>query len=340
MRDAAAATVVAADHPAPVDTRRWLAIANPAAGRAGPNSSAWRSLERALRGAGVAFDVEWTRSRGDGARIAAAARARGQHLFLVAGGDGSLHDVVNGLLRVDRAANSGRAIHAPTVVPLALGTGNDWARSLALPRDPTALAALILRNASTAHDAGRIDLLSPAGDIRETRYFINVAGAGFDAHVIERMPERTPSRLAYLSGALRELARYRPPSFSLDLRQDSANGAMQGAMTQGRHLLAFVANGRYCGGGMHVAPAARLDDGRFDVVTIDALNLWQALPKLARLYTGTLLQDAAVRRYVTHCVRIDAEPAAGIEADGQFVGHTPATFSVEPGALRTLRGDA
>lgn len=316
---------------------RWLVIANPVAGRAGPDSRAWRRLERALRAAGVGFDVEWTRTRGDGARVAADANARGTRRFLVAGGDGSLHDVVNGLLRTRHAVHADCHDLVPTVVPLALGTGNDWSRSLALPRDPDGLAAVILRNAAVPHDAGRIDLLSPAGAIRETRFFINVAGAGFDAHVIERMPERTPSRLAYLSGALRELARYRPPTFGLEFGQGPGDVTIHPADAQGRHLLAFVANGRYCGGGMHVAPGAVLDDGRFDVVTIDALGLWQALPRLARLYTGSLLQDPAVRRHVASRVRIDAEPAAGIEADGQFVGRTPAVFSVERGALRTLR---
>jgi YegS/Rv2252/BmrU family lipid kinase len=291
-----------------------------------------------LRAAGVAFDVEWTRARGDGARIAAEARSRGQHRFLVAGGDGSLHDVVNGLLRERGTTGPAGAEPVPTVVPLALGTGNDWSRSLALPRDPAALAALILQDTGVPHDAGRIDLLADSGAVRDTRWFINVAGAGFDAHVIERMPARTPSRLAYLLGALRELARYRAPQFRLGFDRRDDDGTMHTVESRSRLLLAFVANGRYCGGGMHVAPTALLDDGRFDIVTIAALNLWQALPRLARLYSGHLLQDSAVRRHVAARVRIDADPATGIEADGQFVGHTPASFSVERGVLRTLRG--
>lgn len=342
MHDAAATPVVVPASPPPstLAATRWLVIANPAAGRAGPNSRAWRKLESALREAGVAFDVEWTRAHGDGARIAAEARSRGQHRFLVAGGDGSLHDVVNGLLRERATIGDAAAGLAPTVVPLALGTGNDWSRSLALPRDPAALAAIILRDASVPHDAGRIDLLADSGAVRDTRWFINVAGAGFDAHVIERMPARTPSRLAYLLGALRELARYRSPLFRIVFDVPGDDGTMRTDAARGRHLLAFVANGRYCGGGMHVAPTAVLDDGRFDVVTIAALNLQQALPKLVRLYSGRLLQDPAVQRHVAARVRIDADPATGIEADGQFVGHTPASFSVERGVLRTLRGDA
>jgi YegS/Rv2252/BmrU family lipid kinase len=336
---AAAPVVVAPEYPLPgVAGSRWLVVANPVAGRAGPDSRAWRRLERALRQAGVGFDIEWTRGRGDGARVAADALARGQQRLLVAGGDGSLHDVVNGLLRSRGEADDAPPAMVPTVVPLPIGTGNDWARSLDLPSDPDALAATILRDEGLRHDVGRIDLLDASGAKHDTRWFINVAGTGFDAHVIERMPARTPSRLAYLFGAVRELARYRCPRFQLALVDGGLEVPPRAATLHGTKLLTFVANGRYCGGGMHVAPAARLDDGRFDVVTIDALGLLQALPKLARLYTGNLLRDQAVQHHVATAVRIDAEPAAGIEADGQFIGRTPATFSIERGALRTLRG--
>jgi len=320
-------------------TRSWLVIANPAAGRAGHDSRAWRATERALRQAGVEFDVEWTRSPGDGVRIAAEAWHEGRDRFLVAGGDGSLHDAVNGLMR-ERCTERTRADDTtpltPTLIPLPLGTGNDWARSLGLPRRPAALAAAIERGHYALHDAGRIDFLDATGATRDTCWFINMAGAGFDAHVIERMSGRTPSRFAYLYGALRELGRYRSPAFQLKLQD--ASGAGEASIVQGRWLLAFVANGQYCGGGMHVAPAARQDDGLFDVVTIEALGLLRALPKLARLYSGDILRDRAVRMRVASRLRIDASPEAGLEADGQFVGRTPAVITIERGALRTLRG--
>ncbi len=285
----------------------------------------------------MAFDVEWTGSPGDGARIAATGWREGRDRFLVAGGDGSLHDALNGLMRErcsDRTLAHDTPPRTPTLIPLPLGTGNDWARTLGLPRRPAALAAAIQRGHHTLHDAGRIDFLDATGATRDTCWFINVAGAGFDAHVIERMPGRTPSRFAYLYGALRELGRYRSPAFELTL----LDGPGDGRRVEGRWLLAFVANGRFCGGGMRVAPAARQDDGLFDVVTIEALSLLRALPKLARLYYGSILRDPAVRQRVASQLRIDASPHAGIEADGQFVGRTPALVTIEPGALRTLRG--
>ncbi len=291
-------------------------------------------MAQALHQAGLAHDVAWTTGPGDGARIAAAAWQQGSARFLVAGGDGSVHDVVNGLMAALHAHGdpaSPDPPRIPTVVPLPLGTGNDWSRSLDLPGDPAALAAIVRRDHAVPHDVGRIEFPASGATPARTCWFINVAGAGFDAHVIERMPARTPSRFAYLAGALRELARYRSPAFRLTADDDREAAAS-------RLLLAFVANGRYCGGRMLVAPTARQDDGAFDLVTIDDVGLLRALPKLAKLYAGTLLRDPLVQHRLVTKVCITAEPAAGIEADGQYVGRTPAVITVQRGALRTLRG--
>ncbi|HET7202852.1 MAG TPA: diacylglycerol kinase family protein [Steroidobacteraceae bacterium] len=302
----------------------WLVIRNPFAGRA-RNRRAWDDFERALRRRGVSFDVCTTACAGDGARLAEAAVHAGIDRILVAGGDGSVHDVLNGLMRA--RSRDGMNADVPSLAPVPLGTGNDWARSLRLPRDPDRLAALIATAAPAPHDVGVIRF--PArGD--ETRWFVNVAGAGFDAHVISRLPPLTPSRFAYLAGALRELGRYRSPRFRI-----AAAGA---SPREGRFLMAFVANGQYCGHRMHVAPPALLDDGRFDVVTVDDLGLLRALPKLLALYFGNVLRDPLVHHETAQWVRIESDPATAVEADGQLVGMTPAEFSVERGALRVLRG--
>ena len=163
------------------------------------------------------------------------------------------------------------------------------------------------------------------------RWFINVAGAGFDAHVIERLPAQTPSGLAYLAAALRELRRYRSPRFRL--------GCDGVAALEGRFLLAFVANASYCGHRMHIAPVAVLDDGLLDVVTIEEVGLLRALPKLLKLYRGTILSDPLVAHRTVATVRIDALPNVAVEADGQLVGHTPAVFSLQRQALRVIVGD-
>lgn len=310
----------------------WLLVVNPMAGRTRRDCRQLTRMQDALRAAGVPFDLAVTTRAGDGRAIAEQARRAGRERFLVAGGDGSVHDVVNGLMAAtrldgDRAA-SGQA-GLPTIVPLPLGTGNDWSRSLGLPREPAALAAAIRAGRTRLHDVGRIDFAS-AGAARDTstHWFINVAGVGFDAHVLRQLPARVPGGAVYLAGALRALAGYRAPLFHIE----TAHGCIDG-----RLLLAFVAIGQYCGGRMHVAPTALPDDGRFELVTVDEVGLAGALPRLAKLYRGTLLGDPLVRHRQVARLRVDAEPATGVEADGQWLGETPAEFSVLSGALRTLR---
>lgn len=306
-------------------------IWNPAAGNGGARQ--WRRYERALRAAGVGFEVTRTGGPGDASKLAAEALRAEHRQFLVAGGDGSAHEGANGALRAI-VEDSTIGIDArgfprplPLIVPVPLGTGNDWARSLGLPRDPRRFAAMVGgRHVVVRHDAGRMRFAS-APDT--SCWFVNVAGAGFDADVIASMPARVPSRFAYLWHALRRLGRYESPVFRI-------TGAA-GVTREARLLLAFVALGQYCGHAMRVAPMARGDDGLFDLVTIADVGLVRALPKLARLYGGTLLEDPLVTRRTEPALRIEAAPTAPVEADGQLVGTTPVQFDVVPGALRVLR---
>jgi diacylglycerol kinase (ATP) len=291
---------------------------NPLAGRSRNHS--WPLVEQALRGAGITLDVEYTKGVHDGERIAHDAVLSGRRRVLVVGGDGSVHDVVNGIM-------SAGPVHAEVTLAVApLGTGNDWARSLGMDLPPRELAAAIVADRTMQHDVGVIDL--PEASPPRRRWFVNVAGAGFDSYVISRLPPHVPSTLAYLRGALAGLVSYRAPRFAI---------RVNGELVDRRLLLAFVANAQACGNGMRVAPVAQVDDGLLDLVTIDEVGWFRALFKIVKLYRGTILEDPVVRHVRTPTVRIDAEPPADVEAEGQIVGRTPAVFSVLPGALEVVR---
>jgi diacylglycerol kinase family enzyme len=174
------------------------------------------------------------------------------------------------------------------------------------------------------HDVGFIDF-PEAGGTR--RWFINVAGAGYDAYVSERVPRPVPSAFTYLRVALNGLATYRSPDFRITAGNETIAG---------RLLLAFVANARFCGNGMHVAPTASMDDGRLDVLAVNELSLLQVLPKLVKLYRGRILGDRAVRHLRASTVRIGTSPSVAVQADGQIVGRTPAEFGVQRQALRVI----
>ena len=298
---------------------RWFVIVNPASGR--PDGGAgWRAIEQALRQARVAFDAVHTRHPAHGAELTRRALLEGRCHIAAAGGDGSVNDVIHGIMNAG-PTDAGEVTLA--VVPT--GTGNDWARSLGMPRDPTGIARAVAGGHTMLHDVGAIDF--PARNLPR-RWFINVAGAGYDAYVTERVPRPVPSAFTYLGIALRGLAQYRAPRFSIT--------TADGAHIAGPMLLAFVANAQYCGNRMHVAPTARMDDGLLDVLAVSDLSLLQALPKLAKLYGGRILGDPAVQHLRAARVRIDTDPPAVIQADGQIVGETPAEFSLLPRALRVI----
>lgn len=291
---------------------------NPLAGRSRGHS--WPPFEQALRDAGIALEVDHTRAHRDGERVAVEALRAGRRRFLVAGGDGSVHDVVNGIMSAGQAR-----IADVTLGVVPLGTGNDWARSLGMDLPPDELVAAIAAARTLSHDVGVIDFPEARPPLR--RWFVNVAGAGYDAYVLRRLPSYVPSTLTYLRGALAGLLRYRAPRFTI---------SVNGRLLDRRLLLAFVANAQACGNGMQVAPVARVDDGLLDLVTIDEVGTLRALSKIAKLYRGTILGDPVVHHLRAADLRIDADPPAEVEAEGQIVGSTPAVFSVLPGALRVV----
>ena len=272
-----------------------------------------------MRDAGVVLDVEFTRQAQDGERIAHRAVLSGRRRLLVVGGDGSVHDVINGIM-------SAGPVHTEVTLAVApLGTGNDWAQSLGMDLPPRELAQAIAAGRTMRHDVGVIDFPNEVPPRR--RWFVNVAGAGFDAYVISRLPHHVPSTLAYLWGALTGLVSYRAPLFTIEV---------DGRLIERRLLLAFVANAQACGNGMRVAPAARVDDGRLDLVTIDEVGWVRALFKIAKLYLGSILEDRVVRHVPSMKLRIDAEPRVDVEAEGQIVGSTPAIFSTLPRELTVV----
>jgi len=211
-----------------------------------------------------------------------------------------------------------------TIAVAPQGTGNDWARSLGITRDPSRIADVLVAGRTMLHDVGCIDF-PDAGGTR--RWFINVAGAGYDAWVTERVPRPVPSAFTYLSVALNGLASYRSPEFRITAGNETIAG---------RLLLAFVANARFCGNRMHVAPTASMDDGMLDVLAVQELSLLQVLPKLVKLYRGRILGDRAVRHLRASTVRIETNPSVAVQADGQIVGRTPAEFGVQRQALRVV----
>lgn len=300
---------------------RWFVVVNPMAG-GGRAHRRWPRLAAALQRCGIEFDCATTSAAGDAVRLAEEAIGRGHRRLLALGGDGAFNELVNGLL-MQRVVPSGQLL--ASVAPL--GTGNDWARAMLVPHDPDALAAAMARGRTRRVDLGVAQAEGGGGAESRRLVFHNAAGAGLDAEVLRLAARVGPRALAYLVGLARALVRFRAPQFEL---------VVDGRSRSGCYWIALAAIGPDCGGGMRLAPAALLDDGCFEFVTIEPMPLAAAIARSPGLFDGRLAGDRAVRIQRCRTVTIHAHPPCGVQVDGQFFGPTPVTFSVLPDALSVL----
>lgn len=302
---------------------RTLVIVNPQSG-GGATGRRWSALEPRVRAALGDVEVALTRARGDAMRLAAEAARSGVVRLIAAGGDGSLNEVVNGVL----SAGCGDSV---TLGLLPLGTGCDFARALGGPRGFDAALAASADAPPRTIDAGHLRCHGLDGEPAE-RFFVNEASFGLSARVVEEV-ERSGKGLggtaAFLLGTLRGAMRHRcaPIELYVDGRRVFTGPAMLGA----------AANGQWFGGGMRIAPGARLDDALLDVVWVREIGLGALVRKLPKLYAGRHLGDPVVGSLRGARVEARAEPnTVGVEADGEWIGSLPAQIGIRPAALRML----
>ena len=298
-------------------------IVNPRS-RNGATGRRWNDLRLRLQGPLGPFEVELTRGPRDAERIARESVRAGVERLIVAGGDGTVNEVVSGLL------SAGLGDRADFGV-LPLGTGGDFARSLGIPRRLDDALALIAAGATRRIDAGRITYRN-AESREETAHFVNVASFGISGLVdqlVNGATKRLGGTASFLIGTMKALATYRNTHVMLRVDGEVVHDAPL--------ALVAAANGQYFGGGMHVAPEARLDDGLLDVILVPDLPKRTLLAKLPRLYAGKHLHDPAGRFLRGRVIEAEAEPGAVLlDIDGEALGSLPARIEVVPGALGVI----
>jgi len=284
-----------------------LVVANPIAG-AGKAPAMVERLAWRLEALGHRVDCAWTRGPGD-AREQLRSREGGFDRLVVAGGDGTLNEVVN-------------ALPDPGGLPLtqlALGTANMLARELGLPRDPEALADVIHGGVVRRLDLGRVD-----GD-----RFLLVVGSGFDALVTRVIRETRRGTLGFTGYAVpivRALARYRPPE--LVVRVDG------GAERSG--ALVIVCNVRNYGGLFTVADSARCDSGSLEVCIFRRASVPDLVRYVAAARRGRMARSRNVEIVSGRRVRIASAHPVPVQVDGDYWGATPVEIDVEPAVVPVL----
>lgn len=306
-----------------------LAVVNPrsAAGRTGRD---WPQINTALREIFPQVQSVTTRARGDATALVRAALHEGVHNIVAIGGDGTINEALNGFFE------QGEPIAPDAVLSFVTsGTGGDFRKSFDIAAGPAAAIAHLKHAKPRRIDIGRVTCVS-AGGGTSVRHFINIASAGVSGDIVAAVNEsvllrRFGGRIAFALHSARALLTYR--GRKVRLRIDRSIDEITTLSTL------VLANGQFFGGGMHVAPHAKLDDGLFDVLVIEAVPGGRALSDMRQIYSGTHLANPAVR--TTRATKVLAAPVAEtrgrpvrIEVDGEVAGQLPATFEILPQALR------
>jgi YegS/Rv2252/BmrU family lipid kinase len=283
----------------------------------------WDRCAAQCRAQGLDLEVFETRRRGDAADRATDA---GDRLVISVGGDGTAHEVVNGLLSRQPPSPQGEGRFRPRFgALLRAGTAGDLARSVPSPGRPEDVPGWLTANRWRRIDAARLE--TSAG----RRFFINAADVGIGAAVVRRAargPAWAGGTANFLAGALVSLITH---------QNDAVTIRLDGSPASSRRVRTIaVSNGAYLGGGMRMAPGARIDDGLLDVVTIADIGRLKGIVSLPLLYRGTHGRLREVEFAQARRVEIDADRPVGVEADGELVGTTPAVFEIVPGALQVI----
>lgn len=295
--------------------KRWLVVANPISGQ-GRAMHHRHEIEAVLRRHSLDFDFAISEHPGHAVDLVRTAVERGCRHVLAVGGDGTVNECANGIFHQHDVPTA-----EVTLGVMPIGTGNDWARTHRIPKDYAEVAALMTNGASRLQDVGVAGF-----DDGSRRHFVNVAGLGFDAHVVESLPDRTLGPMAYLAGLAKGLLSYDAVSLGLTFPERRIDT---------RVFVLFFGIGRYCGSGMNVAPLAEVDDGLFDITLVQALSRWEVLKSLRKLFDGTLLAHPKVIALREAAASVEAGPLP-VEADGELIGRAPVRFSLLPRALRVL----
>jgi diacylglycerol kinase (ATP) len=291
-------------------------IVNPVSG-AGAVRRKWPRIQRMLSDAGLRFDHEFTQGALHGTDLAKEAVAKGYELVVALGGDGTINEVVNGLVGPTGKGEADLGV-------IYTGTANDFAHSLGLPRNLKQSCCLLTSPKRVEVDVGAVEYVCQ-GEIKQ-RLFVNVAGAGFDAAFLRAaVTSLGPlgAKLPYVAGLFKVIITFSRKDFLVSLND---------GMEKWHALTVLVSNGRYAAT-MPFAPDADMRDGQFEVMPLGFRRMLQAVPK-AYLRFPEGYGKAKYRRVSS--VRLESQQHLQVEADGEVLGELPARVWVLPKALRVV----
>lgn len=310
---------------------RPLVIVNPKAGsgKAAKLDDQLKVIEETLSGVEIAF----TERPRHATEIAERAATEGRAVVVAFGGDGSIHEVVNGLMKARDAGHAGTALGV-----IGRGTGSDFNKTLGIEARLDRFLAVIAAGHTRPIDVGRLRFAGPSGT--ETAYFMNILSAGMGG-LVDRYVHETAGwaggRAGYFLASTRALIESRVGVLKARIELD---GETREETFQTRQI--SICNGRYFGSGMHVAPMAKLDDGVFDVVDMGSASRLKFALSSSAVYSGAHLKNPDVKHFRCQKLSLEilnerARPVFLLDVDGEPLGGLPLEVELVPNALPVLR---
>ena len=318
-------------------SEKWLAVVNvfAASKKAG---SVWKKAAACLEDAGVLYKAEFTGGKYNATELSAKAAARGYRKFIAVGGDGTVHDVLNGIAEYVQSAED-VTLSDFTLAVLPVGSGNDWVKSVGVSTDIRQAVTFIAAGVTGTQDVVKVSMLDASDLDAEplaVSYMSNVGGVGLDARVCEivnRKKEKGKRGKQLYVSALLYCIRHRVP-----IRARIVCDGKE--IFSGKYLSIAFGIGKYSGGGMRQTPDAVIDDGLLDITVIPDIPIWTIAKEAPKLFTGTFNTVEVLTLAKCHEVLVlpegeaDAEP---VEVDGEVVGRAPVRMEILDQQINVIR---
>ncbi len=303
--------------------REWLVVVNPNAG-IGKVSRDWGRISHLLDNYGFEYQAVFTERPAHAIELVVENIKKGFRKIIAVGGDGTMNEAVNGIFSQDIMPSTEISIGM-----ISVGTGNDWIRTYNIPMDYEKSIEILREGHTMLQDAGTVRFYN--SDLPNQRYFVNMAGLGFDGLVAQKTnADKYRGRgnpLLYLKHLIGSLYSYK--SCNTTVRID-------GHSYSGKIFSIGIGIGKYNGGGMKQAPDARPDDGLFDLTLIKDMKKLSVLTGVRRLYNGTIKKHKRVETFVGKRIIIDCDTPLLLEADGESLGNSPFEFDIIPQSVRII----
>lgn len=304
----------------------WKVIISKLSG-GGKAGQAWARVSQLLKERGVAFSEAFTEYQSHAIELTKEALRAGYRKILTLGGDGAIHEILNGVMTQTEVPSQ-----EVTIAMIPVGSGNDWPRYHKIPlNDIDKAVDVIVADKEMIQDVVKVETINNGNPY--TRYMVNIGGLGFDAqvcHLFEASKKKGKSGDAqYYKCLMQGFLWYKCPNFTVKVDGEP--------FYEGPAFSVALGNGRYCGGGMMETPKAVIDDGLLDLTVVKKLWKGKFLFATKRLFNGTVLDMKEVlHTRAKNTIEIEATPASFMEVDGEPVGCSPARCTLIPAAVKVV----